>query len=73
MLLLQPFGRFLLVACSLGLLGYAIWRLLMGERDPKGRLGGSAGAALARRARYIASGADILGWQRPRAASLCRM
>ena len=60
MLLVQPFGAFLLVVVSVGLLGYAVWRLLMGVRDPERHLGGGAGAALARRAGYLASGAANL-------------
>ena len=56
MLLVQPFGRLLLIVVGLGLLGYAIWRLLMCVRDPERHLGGNAGAALARRAGYLASG-----------------
>ena len=35
-LLTQPFGRALLVIVALGLLGYALWRILMGIRDPEG-------------------------------------
>jgi Domain of Unknown Function (DUF1206) len=53
-LLGQPFGKVLLAGVALGLLGYAIWRLLMGIRDPEGE--GRDGKGLARRAGYIASG-----------------
>jgi hypothetical protein len=53
-LLTQPFGRALLVIVALGLLGYALWRILMGIRDPEGH--GNDGKALARRAGYVASG-----------------
>ena len=54
MLLTQPFGRAVLVIVALGLLGYALWRILMGIRDPEGH--GNDGKALARRAGYVASG-----------------
>jgi hypothetical protein len=53
-LLTQPFGRVLLVLVALGLLGYALWRLLMGVHDPERH--GNGGKALARRAGYLASG-----------------
>ena len=53
-LLTQPFGRARLVIVALGLLGYALWRILMGIRDPEGH--GNDGKALARRAGYVASG-----------------
>jgi hypothetical protein len=53
-LLTQPFGRVLLILVALGLVGYALWRLLMGIRDPERH--GSDGKALARRAGYIVSG-----------------
>jgi hypothetical protein len=53
-LLTQPFGKVLLILVALGLLAYAIWRLIMGIRDPEGE--GSDGGGLARRAGYIASG-----------------
>jgi Domain of Unknown Function (DUF1206) len=56
MLLVQPFGRLLLAVIGFGLLGYAIWRLLMGVRDPERHLGRGTGATLARRAGYVASG-----------------
>jgi hypothetical protein len=58
-LLTQPFGRVLLVVVALGLLGYALWRLVMGIRDPEGE--GHDGKGLARRAGYIASGIANLG------------
>jgi hypothetical protein len=56
LLLVQPFGRFLLVLVGLGLAGYAVWRLVMTARDPERRAGESGGVALARRAGYLASG-----------------
>jgi Domain of Unknown Function (DUF1206) len=56
LLLVQPFGRFLLVLVCLGLVGYAVWRLAMGARDPERRANESGGVALARRVGYIASG-----------------
>jgi hypothetical protein len=58
-LLSQPFGRVLLALAALGLLGYALWRVMMGVRDPE-REGGQ-GQTLARRAGYFASGAANLG------------
>jgi hypothetical protein len=39
-LLSQPFGRVLLALAALGLLAYALWRVMMGVRDPE--RGGSA-------------------------------
>jgi hypothetical protein len=53
-LLSQPFGKILLVLVALGLLAYAIWRILMGVRDPEGE--GNGGQALARRGGYVVSG-----------------
>ena len=53
-LLSQPFGRVLLALVALGLLGYGLWRILMGVYDPE-RAGGQ-GRTLARRAGYLASG-----------------
>ena len=60
-LLSQPFGRVLLALAALGLLAYALWRVMMGLRDPE--RGGDDGRkrALARRAGYFASGAANLG------------
>ena len=61
-LLSQPFGRVLLALAALGLLGYALWRVLMGVRDPeRGGSGDGRKQALARRAGYFASGAANLG------------
>jgi hypothetical protein len=54
MLLTQPFGRILLFLVAVGLLGYALWRLLMGIRDPERH--GDDGKAVARRAGYVVSG-----------------
>jgi hypothetical protein len=56
LLLVQPFGRLLLVLVGLGLAGYAAWRLVMAARDPERRADESGGVALARRAGYLASG-----------------
>ena len=50
----QPFGKILLGLVALGLLGYAVWRLLMGIRDPEDE--GTDRGGLARRAGYVASG-----------------
>ncbi len=58
-LLSQPFGRVLLVLAALGLFAYALWRIMMGVRDPE-REGGQ-GQAVARRAGYFASGIANLG------------
>jgi hypothetical protein len=55
-LLSQPFGKLLLALVGLGLVGYAVWRLVMGARDPERRVGENGGAALARRAGYVVSG-----------------
>jgi hypothetical protein len=55
-LLSQPFGRVLLALAALGLLGYALWRVMMGVRDPeRGGSGDGRKQALARRAGYFAS------------------
>lgn len=59
-LLSQPFGRLLLVAVSLGLLGYAVWRVMMAVRDPERRRDEGKGATFARRAGYLISGASNL-------------
>lgn len=55
-LLSQPLGKLLLALVGLGLVGYAVWRLVMGVRDPERRVGENGGAALARRAGYVVSG-----------------
>ncbi len=60
-LLSQPFGRVLLALAAVGLLGYALWRVLMGVRDPERGGGDGRKQALARRAGYFASGAANLG------------
>jgi hypothetical protein len=49
-----PWGRFLLFAIALGLLGYAAWRLVQGILDVDGR--GSDAEGLAKRAGYVGSG-----------------
>ena len=52
--LAQPFGRTLLLAAVIGLLGYAAWRVLQGIFDPD-RLGGGW-RAVALRVSYVARG-----------------
>lgn len=53
-LLSQPFGKLLLILIAVGLLGYGLWRIMMGVRDPE-RRGGQGSAAL-RRGGYLVSG-----------------
>ena len=53
-LLQQPYGRTLLLVCSVGLFGYAVWRILQGFFDPD-RLGGGW-AAMAMRASFVLRG-----------------
>lgn len=53
-LLTQPFGKVLLFFIALGLVGYGVWRVLMGVRDPERT--GSTGQRAARRAGYVVSG-----------------
>ena len=55
MLLVQPFGRFLLVVVSLGLLGYATWRLIMAVRHPERTWAEAQVQRWPRRAGYLAS------------------
>ena len=50
-LLSQPFGKILLVLVAVGLLAYAIWRILMGVRDPESE--GNGGQALTDLLRHI--------------------
>jgi hypothetical protein len=56
-LLSQPFGRILLIVVAVGLLSYAVWRLIMGIRDPERH----QGKAVLRRAGHIVSGLVNLG------------
>ena len=53
-LLAQPFGRILLAAIALGLLGFAAWRVLEGLTDADHR--GASWKALARRGAHVISG-----------------
>lgn len=50
----QPFGKLLLVALTLGLFGYALWRIVEGITDPERK--GSDAKGLAKRIGYVASG-----------------
>ena len=50
----QPFGRTLLAIMALGLLSYALWRLVQAALDPERK--GSDAKGLAQRAGYVASG-----------------
>lgn len=45
-ILRQPFGRFLLLVIALGLMGYAIWRVVSGIFDSENRGSGAKGLAL---------------------------
>lgn len=49
-----PFGRVLLLVMALGLLGYAVWRVIEGIADPERKGTGAKGLAL--RASYVARG-----------------
>jgi hypothetical protein len=59
----QPFGRTLLLVAAIGLLGYAVWRVLQGLFDPD-RLGHDW-RGLAIRATFVVRGVvhAVLGWQ----------
>jgi len=59
----QPFGRTLLLVASMGLIGYAAWRVLQGLFDPD-RLGHDW-RGLSTRASFVALGVvhAALGWQ----------
>jgi len=59
----QPFGRTLLLAAAIGLLGYATWRVLQGLFDPD-RLG-HEWRGLAVRTTFVVRGVvhAVLGWQ----------
>ena len=59
----QPFGRTLLLVAAIGLLSYAVWRVLQGLFDPD-RLGHDWGG-LAMRASFVVRGVvhAALGWQ----------
>ncbi len=49
-----PFGRALLALLTIGLAGYAVWRIVEGVRDPEHR--GTSAKGIALRIGYIASG-----------------
>ena len=51
----QPFGQVLLILTAIGLLGYAVWRLIQAIKDPEGK--GSDGEGIAKRVGYAISGA----------------
>jgi hypothetical protein len=61
--LVQPFGRVMLLVAAVGLLGYAVWRVLQGVLDPD-RLG-THWQAKALRASYIGRGLlhALIGFQ----------
>src|SRR5687767_3298492 len=44
-ILRQPFGTFLLIIVALGLLGYAVWRIVQAIADPEGKGQGVKGTA----------------------------
>jgi hypothetical protein len=50
-----PFGRFLLIVVTLGLIGYALWRFLQAALDVDGK--GTTGKGIAKRVGYAATGA----------------
>lgn len=50
----KPFGKTLLCIMALGLIGYAVWRIIEGVTDPEGR--GSDAKGMALRASFIARG-----------------
>lgn len=49
-----PFGRVLLIIAAIGLIGYSVWRVVQGIKDPEGR--GSDAKGLSLRASFIARG-----------------
>jgi len=51
----QPFGRSMLALLALGLIGYALWKLLQGIMDPDDK--GSDAHGILRRVGYVGSGA----------------
>ena len=51
----QPFGRSMLALLALGLVGYALWKLLQGIVDPDDK--GSDAHGISRRVGYVGSGA----------------
>src|SRR5215208_6449177 len=51
----QPFGRIMVALLAIGLLGYALWKLVQGIMDPDGK--GSDAHAILRRIGYVGSGA----------------
>jgi hypothetical protein len=50
----QPFGQFMLVLVAIGLLGYAIWRIVQAWVDPEGA--GSDAKGIGQRIGYVFSG-----------------
>jgi hypothetical protein len=57
-LITQPFGKVLLAVLIVGMVSYALWRLLQATTDPEHE--GSRGKALLNRAGYAASGLSYL-------------
>lgn len=55
----QPFAKALLALTAVGLVGYAIWRLVQAVKDPDGA--GSGAKGLAQRTGYAVSGLTYLG------------
>lgn len=55
----QPFGKILLILIAVGLLGYAIWRLIQAISDPEDK--GSDAEGLFSRLGYLLSGLAYLG------------
>jgi hypothetical protein len=49
-----PFGRFLLIVVTIGIIGYALWRFLQAALDVDGR--GNAAKGIAKRIGYAATG-----------------
>ncbi|MGB3681650.1 MAG: DUF1206 domain-containing protein [Rubrobacteraceae bacterium] len=55
----QPFGKVLLVLLALGLIGYALWKIVQGIMDPDEKGLGAGG--IVRRAAYVGSAMIYLG------------
>jgi Na+/proline symporter len=55
----QPFGKFLLVLLTIGLIGYVLWRFVQAIKDPEHK--GDDPKGLARRAGYAISGLIYAG------------
>ena len=58
-IVLQPFGKLLLAVIALGLIGYALWRVLQGTLDLEGQ--GRDAAALVKRAGAVFGGIAYAG------------